>query len=194
MFGMAKRASVEKPGSLRVIGGQWRGRRIDLPRDADIRPTPDRVRETLFNWLAPVIDGMRCLDLFAGSGALGLEALSRGAEEVWFVEKNEVAATQLSGNLRQLECQSATVITGDALRYLKSGGRPFDLVLLDPPFDGIDLGILCTLLEAEWLGPGAHIYLEMSRRTALPELPANWATVREKTAGQVRFALARRNH
>lgn len=178
---------------MRVIGGRWRGRRIVLPPDTTIRPTPDRVRETLFNWLMPVIEGMKCLDLFAGSGALGMEALSRGASEVWFVERSEAAAEQLSDTLRLLECESATVITGDALRFLQKEQGRFDLVLLDPPFDGIDLVNVCTLLEANWLGAAAYIYLEMSRQSELPELPANWSTVREKTAGQVRFALAKRN-
>ena len=191
MFSMSKRSSSERPGSLRIIGGRWRGRRIVLPSDADIRPTPDRVRETLFNWLTPVIDGMRCLDLFAGSGALGLEALSRGAAETWFVEKSETAAAQLSDILQRLECRSARVITGDALRFLRQEHGCFDLVLLDPPFDTMDLGNLCTLLEANWLAPGAYIYLEMSRESELPAMPATWSTVREKTAGQVRFALVK---
>lgn len=135
---------------------------------------------------------MKCLDLFAGSGALGLEALSRGASEAWFVEKSEAAAAQLLGTLRRFECQSARVVTGNALRFLQKERGRFDLVLLDPPFDGIDLENLCTLLEANWLAPGAHIYLEMSRENELPAMPATWSTVREKTAGQVRFALAKR--
>jgi 16S rRNA (guanine966-N2)-methyltransferase len=189
---MSKTGSPQRPGSLRIIGGRWRGRRIVLPPHADIRPTPDRVRETLFNWLAPVIDGMRCLDLFAGSGALGLEALSRGASESWFVENSKASAAQLSDTLRELECRSAKVVTGDALGFLQQQQGHFDLVFLDPPFDGIDLGNLCTLLEAGWLAPVAYIYLETSRKNSLPAMPATWSTVREKTAGQVRFALAKR--
>lgn len=163
-----------------------------LPPGVAIRPTPDRVRETLFNWLAPVVDGMRCLDLFAGSGALGLEALSRGASEVWFVEKDEAVAEYISETLQRLECASAKVITADALHFLEKQQGCFDLVFLDPPFEGIDLGNLCTLLEAGWLSTGARVYLEMSRRTVMPELPVNWTVVREKAAGQVRFALAQR--
>ena len=189
---MSKRSSRERPGSLRIIGGRWRGRRIALSSDVDIRPTPDRVRETLFNWLTPVIDGMRCLDLFAGSGALGLEALSRGASEAWFVEKSDTAATRLIDSLHSLQCQSAKVVTMDALRFLRQESGRFDMVFLDPPFDAIDLVNLCTLLEANWLAPGAHIYIEVSRKNELPMMPASWATVREKTAGQVRFALVRR--
>jgi len=189
---MSKRSSPDRPGNLRIIGGRWRGRRIVLPSPADIRPTPDRVRETLFNWLTPVIDGMRCLDLFAGSGALGLEALSRGASEAWFIDKSEAATARLTDTLRGLECQSAKVVTADALRFLRQQNGRFDMVFLDPPFDAIDLVNLCTLLEANWLAPGAHIYLEVSRENELPLMPETWSTLREKTAGQVRFALARR--
>lgn len=177
---------------MRVIGGSWRGRRISLPPQSDLRPTPDRVRETVFNWLAPVIHGMKCLDLFAGTGALGLEALSRGAAEVVFVEKAEDVAAHLSKTLARFECGSAEVITCDGLRFLEDPQGAFDLAFLDPPFDDIDLGNLCTLLEKGWLRSGAYIYLEMSRRARLPELPASWTRVREKTAGQVRFVLAQR--
>ena len=191
MAGMSKRQMSERPGSVRIIAGRWRGRRIPLP-PTDIRPTPDRVRETLFNWLTPFIDGTMCLDLFAGSGALGLEALSRGAAGAWFVEMDEVAAAQLSETIEHLGCDSAKVIVADAVRFLELENGKFDLVLLDPPFGDIDVGNLCTLLEAKWLNARAHIYLEMSRRTPLPALPENWSTIREKTAGQVRFALARR--
>lgn len=189
---MSKRSSPDRPGSLRIIGGRWRGRRIVLPSHAAIRPTPDRVRETLFNWLTPVIDGMRCLDLFAGSGALGLEALSRGASEAWFVDKSEAAVARLTDTLRGLDCRSANVLTADALHFLRQQNGGFDLVFLDPPFDAINLENLCTLLEANWLAPGAYIYLEASRENELPLMPETWSTVREKTAGQVRFALARR--
>ena len=152
----------------------------------------DRMRETLFNWLAPVIDGARCLDLFAGSGALGLEALSRGAETTLFVENDPDAAARLQRNLDRLECAHAVVETGDALRFLQNQPTAFDIVFLDPPFGEIDLGNLCTLLERGWLARGARIYLEMPRGEAVPELPRGWVVDREKTAGQVRFALARR--
>ena len=180
------------PGQLRIISGRWRGRRIRLPELADIRPTGDRIRETLFNWLAPIIAGARCLDLFAGSGALGLEALSRGAGETVFVERDEAAVRHLEGTLEQLECREATVIRADALRFLRGPARPFDIVWLDPPFGAIDLENLCTLLEPGWLAHGARIYLEMSRYDDLPSLPAGWVVDRDKMAGQVRFVLARR--
>lgn len=180
------------PGQVRIISGRWRGRRIRLPELAGIRPTGDRIRETLFNWLAPIIAGARCLDLFAGSGALGLEALSRGAGETVFVERDEAAVRHLEGTLAQLECREATVVRADALRFLQGPARPFDIVWLDPPFGDIDLENLCTLLEPDWLAHGARIYLEMSRHDDLPNLPAGWVVDRDKTAGQVRFVLARR--
>jgi 16S rRNA (guanine966-N2)-methyltransferase len=177
------------PGEVRIIGGAWRGRRLPVPAGTQVRPTGDRVRETLFNWLAPVIDGMRCLDLFAGTGALGLEALSRGAAEVWFVERDPLAARRIDESLRRLGSGAGRVITADALRFLAGAPQPFDLVFLDPPFGAVGLGDLCKLLEAGWLGDGARLYMEMSRDEALPALPPEWQVLREKTAGQVRFAL-----
>lgn len=156
-----------------------------------MRPTPDRVRETLFNWLMPIIEGMRCLDLFAGSGVLGLEALSRGATDVCFVERSTTAARQIEATLLEFDCLDAQVRNVDAIRYLRGTPQPFDLVLIDPPFGTMDLGNLCKLLAQGWLAPEAMIYLELSRRDALPDLPPDWTLEHEKTAGQVRFALAR---
>jgi 16S rRNA (guanine966-N2)-methyltransferase len=179
-------------GTVRIIGGQWRGRRLPLPEGCDVRPTADRVRETLFNWLAPIIEGARCLDLFAGTGALGIEALSRHAGEVWFVERDPAAGRQLQASLDRLESSRDRVVIGDALQFLTGAPKLFDVVFLDPPFEASDLGKLCTLLERGWLAPEARIYLETGRRAALPELPAGWELLRERTAGQVRFALAKR--
>jgi len=189
---MGKSRKPGRPGQLRIIGGSWRGRRIDLPFGTVVRPTGDRVRETLFNWLAPIIDGARCLDLFAGSGALGLEALSRGAGETVFVEKDPAAVAHLRDNIEHLACDGATVVAADALRYLRGEPRAFDIVWLDPPFGEFDLSILCTLLGSGWLADGARIYLEMSRHDDLPALPPGWVVDRDKTAGQVRYALAKR--
>lgn len=179
------------PGSVRIIAGEWRGRRVRLAPDTDLRPTPDRVRETLFNWLMPCISGARCLDLFAGSGVLGLEALSRGAAEVWFVERSRVAARQMEATLLDFDCLDARVVDRDVVSFLRDQPRHFDLVFADPPFGRMDMANLCTLLADGWLAPGAHVYLELSRRDALPELPPGWVVEHEKTAGQVRFALAR---
>jgi 16S rRNA (guanine966-N2)-methyltransferase len=188
----AKRSSV-RTGKVRIIGGRWRRRLIPVPPDADVRPTPDRVRETLFNWLAPVVEGARCLDLFAGTGALGIEALSRGASEAWFVERHARAAGVLEQFLHKLDCQNSVVVTGDALPFLQRTPQPFDLVFLDPPFDRVDLKNLCTLLDRGWLRPGAHIYLERSKQSDLPELPADWQVLRERAAGDVRYTLARKS-
>ena len=180
---------------LRIIAGRWRGRKLRFPANA-IRPTGDRVRETLFNWLAPHLPGSRCFDLFAGSGALGIEALSRGAAEVVFVERQSRAAAAISETLEGFaaEANRYRVVTGDALRLDLASAGPFNIVFLDPPFSGAggpELSDLCTLLnESGALAQQALIYLEMDIADVLPELPAGWEVRREKTAGQVRYALA----
>lgn len=179
------------PGEVRIIGGQWRGRRLPVLPSAGLRPSGDRVRETLFNWLAPFIEGSRCLDLFAGTGVLGLEALSRGAAEACFVEREVAVARGIEDSLRRLGCDRGRVVTGDALRFLAGPPRPFDVVFLDPPFGAVALGDLCTLLDGGWLAAGARIYLESACAEPLPALPPGWEALREKTAGQVRFGLAR---
>jgi 16S rRNA (guanine966-N2)-methyltransferase len=178
--------------TVRIIGGHFKGRRIPVPPDG-VRPTPDRVRETVFNWLMPWIAETRCLDMFAGTGALGLEALSRGAAAVVFVERNRRAADQIREILTELGCRSARVMVGDAARLTYTGMGPFDIVFLDPPFDASDLTVLCKLLETSGaLAEGAHIYLEMNRRQSLPDVPPGWTIIREQMAGQVRYALAER--
>lgn len=179
-------------GSVRIIGGRWRGRRLPVPATTGLRPTPDRVRETLFNWLMPVLPGAACLDLFAGTGVLGIEALSRGAASACFVERDPGAAAVLRASLQQLQAEAAEVVAADALAWLAGVPRGFDVVFLDPPYGEEPLANLCTLLERGWLKPGARIYLEASRTAALPALPPGWRLLREKTAGQVRYALAQR--
>lgn len=179
-----------RPGQVRIIGGAWRGRRLPVPAGTPVRPTGDRIRETLFNWLSPVIGGMRGLDLFAGTGVLGIEALSRGASELCFVERDPQAARAIEESLRRLGCDQGRVVTGDALRFLSGAPRPFDLVFLDPPFGAVALGDLCTLLDGGWLAAGARVYLELPRDEPMPALPPGWEVLREKTAGQVHFALA----
>ncbi len=188
---MAKRPSRRPPGTLRIIGGRWRGRRFACPPGEITRPTGDRIRETLFNWLAPAIHGARCLDLFAGTGALGLEALSRGAAAVTFVEKDAVVTRQLEATLQLLDCTDATVVLGDARRFLSGPPAAVDVAFLDPPFDGLNPEILCTLLDDGWLAPDALVYIEMRRGAAAPELPSGWSIIRDKTAGRVRFMLVR---
>lgn len=187
----SKVARQARGGSVRIIGGRWRGRRIALVDQAAIRPTPDRVRETLFNWLAPILPGARCLDLFAGSGVLGMEALSRGAREVLFVDRLAAAVRQIETMLAKLDVAGGQVFHADAERFLAGEPSPCDVVFVDPPF-GTGLGKLCTLLADGWLAPGARVYLESNRKQELPELPSDWELLREQTAGQVRFALAKR--
>jgi 16S rRNA (guanine966-N2)-methyltransferase len=179
------------PGRLRIIGGRYRGRRLPIPDQPGLRPTADRVRETLFNWLTPALPGARCLDLFAGSGALGLEAASRGAGEVLLIERNELVVRQLRANVLTLDATIVQVIRADALAWLNGAPRPFDLVFLDPPFaDGL-LAPACALLAGHgWLAPGARVYLETAARAGFPPLPAGWELIREGTAGEVRFGLA----
>jgi 16S rRNA (guanine966-N2)-methyltransferase len=175
---------------LRIVGGTWRSRRLRFP-DRDIRPTPDRVRETLFNWLAPRIAGARCLDLFAGSGALGLEALSRGAAECVFVEHDRVAAGELQRLLGEWEAAAAEVVHADAERFLAGEPRPFDVVFLDPPFTGRELmeKAAARLETPGWLVPGASIYVECPAREALPALPAAWRLRKSGRAGEVGYHL-----
>jgi 16S rRNA (guanine966-N2)-methyltransferase len=175
---------------LRIIGGRWRGRKLRFPQSAAIRPTPDRVRETLFNWLAAATPGARCLDLFAGSGALGLEALSRGAAHVTFVEQDEAAARELRARLAEWGAGDAHVVRGDAVRYLGGTARPFDIVFLDPPFASDLLARAAALLEErQWLRGGALIYLECAAREGLPALPQGWQTLKAKQAGEVGYYL-----
>jgi len=178
---------------VRIIGGEWRGRRIRFPSAAELRPTPDRVRETLFNWLQGAIGDARCLDLFAGSGALGLEALSRGAREVVFVERDARVAAALRQTIATLGGGRSQVVATDAFRYLQGAPQPFDVVFLDPPFAQGRLAELCTLLEfGGWLAPRARVYLEGAARDGIPPLPAPWETARETRAGEVHGVLARR--
>lgn len=175
---------------LRIIGGQWRGRKLRFPAGAPIRPTPDRVRETLFNWLGARVHAARCLDLFAGSGALGLEALSRGASHATFVECDSTAVRELRERLVQWGAREARVVQGDALQFLTGPATPFGLVFLDPPFDSALLPQAAALLARHgWLAAGALIYVECPARTALPALPAAWQLLRAKQAGEVGYHL-----
>jgi len=181
---------------VRIIGGEWRGRKLHFPQAAGLRPTPDRVRETLFNWLQFELAGTRCLDLFAGSGALGFEALSRGAGEVVFVERDAAAARAISDMLVQLRCDRGRVERVDALAWLERGplsSQPFDVVFLDPPYDDALLPVLAARLErGGWLAPGAWVYLEDAAARGEPTLPTGWTLLRSKRAGDVGYHLARR--
>jgi len=187
---------------LRIIGGQWRATKLTFPDVLAIRPTPDRVRETLFNWLQTDITNARCLDLFAGSGALGLEALSRGASAVTFVDREVVIGKYLRDTLTRLHCTQGDVHTLDAMQFLQKSASLFDIVFLDPPFaasaENQLLGEICSQLESKgWLSAHAHIYIEcpstMGSPDSIPHWPTNWTLHRSKQAGQVGYHLARRN-
>ncbi|MEL7185427.1 MAG: 16S rRNA (guanine(966)-N(2))-methyltransferase RsmD [Pseudomonadota bacterium] len=190
---MARRQKKSQPGRLRIVAGNWRSRLLQIADVPGLRPTSERVRETLFNWLADDIHGARCLDLCAGTGALGLEALSRGAGQSVFVETSAVAAQALQANIGLLDAENAEVINGDACRFLENySDLPFDLVFLDPPFAEDMLGDLCRLLgKGQALADDALVYLEMDRKQAPPELPAGWSIEKDKTAGNVRYLLVR---
>lgn len=179
-------------GHVRIIGGTLRNSRLEVPALAGLRPTPERVRETVFNWLAPLIAGARCLDVCAGTGALGIEALSRGAASVQFVERDAQVARALGSNLVRLKTSGGMVDPISAQDYLRGAAQPFDVVFLDPPF-ALDLwSALAQQLEVGgWLAPAALIYVESPRAT-LPVLPARWQVHREAMAGAVRHALYRR--
>jgi 16S rRNA (guanine966-N2)-methyltransferase len=181
--------------SFRIIGGEFRGRRFGFPPLAGLRPTPDRVRQTLFDWLAPLIHGSRCLDLFAGSGALGLEALSRGAAAVTFVEREPEALAAIRDHLSTLGASAETCL-GDALSVLptlavKDGGR-YDVVFVDPPFDSdLRARALDALVAQDRLAPGGLVYVE-GPAAAAPPAAAGFELHRSKRAGNVGFHLLRR--
>jgi 16S rRNA (guanine966-N2)-methyltransferase len=178
---------------VRIIGGVWRGRYLEVPEQAGLRPTPNRVRETLFNWLAPYLPGARCLDLFAGSGALCLEALSRGAARVVMVEAAPTVAAQLRANLVRLGAQSAEVVCADAVAYLGRAVEPMDIIFIDPPFASDLAARASALVESRgWLKPGGLAYVEVPADVQPLPVPAAWEVVRSKTAGEVGYHLLRR--
>ncbi len=187
-----KRPAQRNAGKLRIIAGTLRGSRIDVSDSDGLRPTSDRVRETLFNWLAPMIEGSRCLDLFAGTGALGIEAISRGADKCTFIERDRDLARQLEETLSRLKVGNARVVNADAMSWLRQPAQAFDLVFLDPPFDSDLWADAAARLEANgWLAAEALIHVE-SPPGAVLALPPNWRLRREAQAGCVHFALYRR--
>jgi len=179
---------------LRIIGGEHGGRRLHFPDGRGLRPTADRVRETLFNWLQGELHARRVLDLFAGSGALGIEALSRGAGEVVFVERARAAAQQLRDNLALLNTEENTeVVQDDARRWLSRDRRLFDLVFLDPPFaDGLLPSVCEALEQGGHLAPSAWIYVEQDSAHDWPDFPTAWKPHRKGQAGQAAFQLMHR--
>jgi len=181
-------------GEIRIIGGNWRGRKFKVPEVPDLRPTPDRVRETLFNWLAPSITGAHCLDPFAGSGALAFEALSRGAKEVVMVDQSLKSVQHLQTELQRFRSEKGVVYQATVPDGLKIPSELFDIVFLDPPYQQNLLLPTCVFLEEKnFLAADALIYLEAKVVLTEKDLPQNWKILKSKQAGQVMYHLAQRH-
>ena len=183
------------PGEVRIISGIWRGRKLPVINAEGLRPTTDRVKETLFNWLMQDIDGAAVLDCFAGSGSLAIEALSRHASFASLVERDAQLARQLSNNLNKLNAINAEVLVQDCLTLLKQPAkRQYDIVFIDPPFRK-DLALPCcmALEQQQWLTAGALIYLETEKELDIRAMPDNWLLLKEKQAGQLAYRLYQRN-
>ncbi|WP_252177117.1 16S rRNA (guanine(966)-N(2))-methyltransferase RsmD [Endozoicomonas sp. 4G] len=197
---MARRAAVRQhpdkrpnkgSGQLRIIGGQWRSRKLPVADLPGLRPTSDRVRETLFNWLMPHVPGARVLDCFSGTGALSFESLSRGAKEAILLETAAEAASQLDKNLKTLQADNARVIRTDSLKWLQqSADKAFDLIFLDPPFRQGLLAETCRLLDENgYLHSNTLIYVEVEKELSPLPVPANWTVIKTKMAGQLSYCL-----
>ncbi|HEX5055157.1 MAG TPA: 16S rRNA (guanine(966)-N(2))-methyltransferase RsmD [Gammaproteobacteria bacterium] len=180
-----------KSNRLRIIGGEWRGRIVEFIDSPQLRPTKDLVRETLFNWLQPRLPGSICLDAFAGSGALGFEAASRGAAEVVMLDAAAAVVRQLQSQQAALKAVQVKLLQERAENYLRQSADTFDIVFLDPPFES-DLSAHCCalLVEQRLLRPGASVYLEARRAEGLPELPPQLTWLRQKQSGDVAYGLA----
>ncbi len=174
-----------RPNTVRIVGGLWRSRILEFPDAVDLRPSPDRVRETLFNWLGRDLTGMVCLDLFAGSGALGFEALSRGAASVIMVDKNPVVLRALRDNAAKLGATGLTVVRGDALEFARGAHSRFDVVFVDPPYR-LGLQVAALDLLRGLLAVGGRVYVEGN---AVFEPPRGWAILKRARAGNVHFHL-----
>jgi 16S rRNA (guanine966-N2)-methyltransferase len=181
------------PNQIRIIAGKWRGRKLKVPEINGLRPTPDRVRETLFNWLAPVIVDARCLDPFAGSGSLGFEALSRGAAQVTMVDESKQLVKLLQEELAQLGADNADIYCAKVPKELKATKLPFDIAFLDPPYDANLLLPTCQYLhEHHFLANNAYIYLEARQLIKDNDLPSGWRILKSQRAGQVYYHLAQK--
>jgi len=184
----------QRPGSVRIIGGQWRGRRLPVRNLPGLRPSGDRSRETLFNWLQTHIHGAVCVDLFAGSGALGLEAASRGAAEVILVEKLSLAARDLRESLKLLKADQVRVVEADALHWLQScTAQSIDIAFVDPPFGlHLETRVLELIQLADCVRTGGYVYVETAKYVPVPASGPGWETVRDKTLGDVRLLLLKK--
>ena len=188
---MAKKGSQQSSGSVRIIGGKWRSRNLRFVSVDGLRPTGSRIRETLFNWLAPTIEGARCLDLFTGSGALCFEAISRGADCCLAIEANSQAVSELRYNQAQLTANNLDIVSGDCQKLLERGNtaKPYDIIFLDPPFDmQLHKQVSRLLISGNWLASKAQIYCEFPA-TEAQDLPLSWRLIKDKIAGNVRYCL-----
>lgn len=184
---------MSEHSNIRIIGGKWRSRKVSFKTKDMLRPTPDRVRETLFNWLAPYIGEAVCLDLFAGSGVLGLEALSRGAKQVLAIEKDRENVAQIEANKEVLDAQGLIVINKSVLDWLHGAPIVADLVFVDPPYKLQLLPETFNLLEQHgWVNAGGFIYFELEQPFEESLLPTSWSIWRKSKAGNVFFYLARK--
>jgi 16S rRNA (guanine966-N2)-methyltransferase len=182
------RKRIAKAGKIRIIGGEYRGRRIAVPERRDLRPTPDRVRETLFNWLGQRLEGKRCLDLFAGTGALGFEAASRGASRVVMVENDRAVFATLVKTKETIGAQAVELVLDDAFHYVEATTERFDVVFLDPPFRQNALPALLERLPHR-LAPGARVYVEAAEPV---DAAPSWRELKRSRAGQVSYQLLER--
>ena len=179
--------TVGRPGKIRIIAGQWRGRKLDVADSPGLRPTPDRIRETLFNWLQSDIVAARCLDLFAGTGALGFEALSRGAAEVVMVESDPRLIEVLKQHADKLNSEHHIIQLADGLSWLKQGIKGFDIIFLDPPFGQGYIEKCCSLIDEQGLlNDNGLVYIEAEKNLVLPE---GWEVKKETKAGNVKAML-----
>lgn len=185
----------KKPiGKVRIIAGRWRGLMLTVPEAKSLRPTGDRIRETLFNWLQPYLPGSRCLDLFAGSGVLGFEAVSRGAAKAVLVDNNQLLIQKLTQDKERLKAIEVELVCRDALGYLGEASREMDIVFLDPPFDTYLMeGAIAMLEQRGWLARQALIYLETPADVERCPFPESWSILKEKKSGNVVYCLAQRS-
>lgn len=176
-------------GHIRIIAGQHRGRKLPVLMADGLRPTTDRVKETVFNWLMPYIQDATCLDCFAGSGGLGFEALSRGAKSVTFIELNKAAAQQLNANKTLLKASNIEILSANAIDFLKKNQQEFSLVFIDPPFRKGLAQQAAEVLSQQGLSENALIYVEMEVDNNSQVMPSHWQLLKEKVAGQVSYRL-----
>jgi len=179
-------------GFIRIIGGKWRGRKLPVLDNEGLRPTTDRVKETLFNWLMPIITDSSCLDCFSGSGSLAFEALSRGAKHAILIEKNKLAATQLTKNTQLLQTSNCHIVNANTLNWLKqTASEQFDVVFIDPPFNQqLTSKVIALLEQNNWIKSDTYIYIETEKSGLHPNhIPPNWQLYREKITGQVHSYL-----